>query len=97
MDYEFVDPLQPWSWLSMLKAMQLETKERIVGDGITGISCKPIHGAYDHKRRHAANVLGRPFRTDAPVPVWDFVVTRKDGTAVRFHPNQTQTKIAIAA
>ena len=95
MDYELKYPLQPWSWRGMLNGMAVPTLERIVGDGITGICCMPIRGSYDHKRRHAAKQLGRPYADAAPVPIWDFVVTRTDGTAVRFHTNQTDNKVSI--
>ncbi len=53
-------------------------------------------GSYDHKRRHAARVGRRPYVSNAPVPVWDFVVDRTDGTRVRFHPDQTRRTISIA-
>ena len=84
MDYELTEPLQPWSWRGMLNSMREETLERVVGPGITGICCKPIHGSYDHARRHAATQLGVEYAQDSPVPIWDSVVTRADGTAVRF-------------
>ena len=94
-DYSLVLPFQPWSWRAMLNGMDDATLERIVGEGIVGIACKPIHHHYDHKRQHAARTLGRPFPAEAPVPVWDFVVTRADRTAVRFHPNLKSKKIEI--
>ena len=95
MDYELTDHLQPWSWRSMLKGMQRPTMERIVGEGIVDIGVEAIDGSYDHKRRHAARQLGKPFADQAPVPVWDFVVTRVDGTSVRFHTSQTTNKVDI--
>ena len=95
-DYTLGDPMQPWSWLSMLKGMQPETRERIVGPGITDICCMPIEGSYDHKRQHAARNNGKPFHPDMPVPIWDFVVLRMDGTEVRFHTSQTSKRVEIA-
>ena len=97
-DYELGEPLQPWSWRRMLNGMSDTTLTRVVGPGITNICCMPIPNSYDHKRRHAALQPGtkqEPFPKDAPVPIWDFVVWRSDGTAVRLHPSQTQKKIAI--
>ena len=59
----------------------------MVGPGIIGICCKPIHGSYDQARRHAAKELKIEYAADAPVPISDFVVFRADGTAVRCHPS----------
>ena len=95
MDYSLVDPEQPWSWRRMLNAFGDDTLQKIVGDGITNISCKPIPGSYDHKRRHAAKVLGKAYPEDSPVPVWDFEVERVDGTRVWFHTSQTNKKVEI--
>ena len=96
MRYEQREPEQPWSWRRVLNGMRPETLERVVGPGIIGICCKPIHGSYDQARRHAAKVLKIEYAADAPVPLLDFVVFRADGTAVRFHPSQTTTKINIS-
>ena len=82
MDYTLGDPMQPWSWLSMLKGMQSQTRERIVGPDITDIFCMPIEGTYEHKK------VPVPFGEKVPVPLWDFVVTRVDRTAVRFRTSQ---------
>ena len=95
MRYELTEPEQPWPWRRMLNGMRPETLERVVGPGIIGICCKPIHGSYDQARRHAAKVLKIEYAADAPVPLLDFVVFRADGTAVRFHPSQTTTKINL--
>ena len=81
----------------MLAAMDDDTLGRIVGPGITHISCMAIEGSYDHKRHHAARHAGRPHPPEAPVPVWDFVVQRADGSWLRFHPEQTKRKVAVAA
>ena len=106
--FELVDPEQPWSWRGMLNCFDDETLRRLVGPGITGICCMPLPGTYDHARLHAAVALGEVFddfreeapyegeRRKAPVPVWDFVVTRKDGTRIRFHPQLKNKKIGMA-
>ena len=60
MGYELGEPTQPWSWRGMLNGMHEETLDRIVGNGIIGICCKPIEGSYDHKRRNAAREVGHP-------------------------------------
>ena len=48
--------------------------------------------SYDHKRHHAAKENGEPI-TDRTLPVWDFVIVREDGTAIRLHPQWSTTKI----
>ena len=95
MDYVLDPTLQPWSWRRMLNGLQSPILERVVGPGITGFSCKPIEGSYDHKRRPAARMLGHTLHD--PAPIWDFVVTRADGTAFRLHPSQTSNKVEIIA
>ena len=67
---------------------------RIVGKGITRICVAPFKDSYDHKRDHAAQEAESP--DQRKVPVWDFVVERVDGTAVRFHPSATSNKVSIA-
>ena len=80
----------------MLAGFTDATLERIVGPGVRRIVCMSITGSYDHKRHHAARLANRQYPPDAPVPVWDFVVERTDGTRVRFHPGQTKRKVEIA-
>ena len=96
MEYELQQPRQPWSWRRMLAGFNDATLERIVGPGVRRIVCMPITGSYDHKRHHAARQANRQYPPDAPVPVWDFVVERTDGTRVRFHVGQTKRKVEIA-
>ena len=84
--YWLVPPLQWWSWKKMLNGMTEETLERIVGDGIIGITCQPIPNTSDGKRLRAARKQNVEFPEAAPVPVWDFVVCRGDGSRVRFRP-----------
>ena len=90
MYYTLGAPMQPWSVLSMLKIMQSQTRERIAGPGITDIFCMPIEGTYEHKK------VPVPFCEKVPVPLWDFVVTRVDRTALRFRTSQIRNKIEIA-
>ena len=96
MEYELQQPGQPWSWRRMLAGFNDATLERIVGPGVRRIVCMSITGSYDHKRHHAARLANRQYPPDAPVPVWDFVVERTDGTRVRFHAGQTKRKVEIA-
>jgi len=34
---------------------------------------------------------------DAPVPVWDFVVTQVDGNTIRFHPSLNTKRLEIVS
>ena len=104
MEYSFApNATQPWSWRQMLAALDPSCMAAIVGTeeqgGIVSVTCEPLWDAYDSKRHHAAKKAKppRPYPKDAPVPVWDFVVTRLDGSAVRFHTSQTHNKVEIAA
>ena len=102
MSYRFVPKaIQPWSWREMLAGLRPDAMAAIVGTeeqgGVVSVTCEPLKDSYDHKRHHAAKEAGRPYPADAPVPVWDFVVTRFDGSAVRFHTSQTKNKVEIAS
>ena len=104
MEYSFVPKAtQPWSWREMLAGLRPDAMAAIVGTeeqgGIVSVTCEPLWDAYDSKRHHAAKKAKppRPYPKDAPVLVWDFVVTRLDGSAVRFHTSQTHNKVEIAS
>ena len=96
MEYELQQLKQSWSWRCMLAGFTDDTFKRIVGPGVRRIVCMPITGSYDHKRHHAARLANIQYPRAAPVPVWDFVVERTDGTRVRFHVNQTKRRVEIA-
>ena len=102
MSYAFAPgQLQPWSWRQMLASFNETTKRQILGfdggDGLVSITCEPLPKSYDHKRHHAARLAGDPFPQDAEVPIWDFVVRRANGMAIRFHPQLTNKKVEIAS
>lgn len=88
---------QPWSWLAMIKGFKEELQLRIVGEGLANIRCMPIAGTYDHKRHKAKVDSGQSYPADAPVPIWDFVVTQCDGKKVRFHPNLKCGQVTISS
>ena len=101
MEYTFVpNETQPRSRRQTLASFKEEHRRQILGhdddDGVVSIACCAMVGSYDHKRHHAAKQAGRPFEQGAMVPIWDFVVTRKSGVSVRFHPQQTNKKVEIA-
>ena len=85
---------QPWSWLLMIKGFGPDVQTRIVGNGLVSIKLMPIPNTYDHKRAKAQADNRTPYEVDN-VPIWDFVVLRRDGTQVRFHPNLKGGKVTI--
>ena len=63
------------------------------GGSLGIVSCKIAKSeVYDHKRHYAHNAAGQ--EDDDMLFVWDFVLTRDDGTCVCLHPSwSTPTKI----
>ena len=57
----------------------------------------PIPNSYDHKRHHAANEVGNPYPAEAPVPIWDFVITQQGGRQLRIHPSLKKGTVEISA
>ena len=53
--------------------------------GVTGCSFATRPGSYDHKRSAViADATEAPAKIK--LPIWDFVVHRADGSAIRLHP-----------
>ena len=97
MEYSFDKTiLQPWSWQLMILGFSPDLQDRMIGPGLAQICCKPFEGSYDHKRHHAAREAKRPYPADAPVPIWDFCITRVDGEMIRFHPSLKGGKVQIS-
>ena len=95
--YTLKEPKSPWSWKQMLNYLDDATLDYIVGNGIIGITCQPIPDTTDEKRCRAWRKQGKEISPDAEVPIWDFVVTRKDTSRVCFHPNLKNKGIQAAA
>ena len=98
--YRFITGLQqPWSWREMIAGMSPHAQDAVLGAnprlGVARIVCAPLIGSYDHKRWHVARQFGRPYDDNAPVPVWDWFVTRTDGTTVRFHTTHGSKKVEV--
>ena len=60
--------------------------------GVVRCLLMPRPNSYDHKRHHALRLANTPVE-DRRLQVWDFVIIRKDGTAIRLHPQWSTTKI----
>ena len=94
--YRLFEPKVPWSWKMMLNGMDDETLGTLAGEtGIASITCQPIPNTDDGKRVKASRKQGVEMDVLGRVPIWDFVVTRSDGTRVRFHPKPTNRDISI--
>ena len=85
-----------WSWFEMVAQLNADSMAFVVnGDdgrscGLVSCSFAPRPNSYDHKRHNQLRLAGKP-KKDAKLRVWDFVLTRADGSAVRLHP-QWSTK-----
>ena len=87
-----------WCWMDMLSQLGDDSLHIVCNGhqnrsgGVVRCLLMPRPNSYDHKRHHAAKANGEPV-TDRRFPVWDFVIAREDGTAIRLHPQWTTTKI----
>ena len=78
----------------MLASLADDVLRQVVGGGVVTIPCEPWPDSYDHKRHHA-HKEGQGPALDGQAPIWDFVVTQRNGTRVRFHPQQTTSKVKV--
>ena len=60
--------------------------------GLIGCYFAPRPNSYDHKRHRKLKDEGTPL-LDVRLPIWDFVIERKDGTAVRLHPQRSTVNV----
>ena len=102
MSYKFEEgSAQPWSWRQMLASFDVATRTQIIGvgedTGVAKICVCAIKGSCGHKRRFAALQAGEPYADNVPVPIWDFIVERADGSEVRFHTQQTSKKVEVCS
>ena len=89
MDYDFDENLcHGWSWFEMVAQLDAESMAFVV-NGADGRSCGLVScsfalrpNSHHHKRHHQLQVR-----------VWDFVLTRVDGSAVRLHPQWSTTAV----
>jgi hypothetical protein len=94
-EYSFdpTTPGVPWVWQEMVAQMDDASMEFVVtGEGDHRsrglVSCKLVQfDKYDHKRAHKDP-------TTRPMPrIWNFVLTREDGSTVCLHPTYSSTNI----
>ena len=103
MDWSFDETkLGQWSWLEMVAQLDDESmKVAVEGEqgrsrGLIGCELLPRPGSYDHKRHHQLKMAGRPERSKQ-LSVWDFVLRRDDGSALRLHPQWGTPKVETYA
>ena len=98
MEYDFDENRSHgWSWFEMVAQLDAESMAFVV-NGADGRSCGPVScsfavrpNSYDHKRHHQLRLAGTPKKDKRRV--WDFVLTRGDGSAVRLHPQWSKTAV----
>ena len=102
MSYEFdEDDMREWSWLELVAQLDEESLKYVVEDGddsrgLIGCEFKQRPGSYDHKSHNEKKAAGRP-QKDVQLLVWDFVLMRSDGSALRLHPQWNTTKVETYA
>jgi hypothetical protein len=92
MDFSFDDSRKvAWGWWELVAQMDEASIARVC-EGKSGRSCGLLScsletrpGSYDHKRHHALKQLGYD-QPEYKLPIWDFVILREDGSAIRLHP-----------
>ena len=103
MDYDFHETRsRAWHWFELVSQLTDESMAFVVdgpdhrSGGVTGCYFAPRPKSYDHKRHHQLKEAGFPFQ-DAKLRVWDFVIQRADGSAVRLHPQWSNTTVETYA
>ena len=92
----FLEETVPWSWVSMVAALRDEDLYFVVTGGGHSrglVSCEfsPRPNSYDAASSRALRDQG--LDVNVKLPVWDFLVTRDDGSTIRLHPEFTTTKM----
>ena len=89
---------EAWFWKQFLLALRPGDFKATVGLGIVGISAFATPGSYDHHRHHAQR---KHDQTQIPAgvraPIWDFKVTRADGSEVLLHPRWRGNKLSMVS
>ena len=100
MAWTFSDERRQWSWHELIAQLTDDGISQVVNGpqghsgGVVGCSLALRPGSYDHKRHHMLRQTGN--HADVPkLPIWDFVVHRGDGTAMRLRPQWSTRKVEI--
>ena len=71
----------------------LGTDVRGIRRGLTNCWVEARPNSYDHKRHFMYRKYG--YQSSGRLPIWDFVITRTDGTKIRLHPVWKGTTIEV--
>ena len=80
----------------MIAQMTEESRAKVVKGpqgrscGVVGCSFAVRPNSYDHSRHNMLNDTSTP--SSVKLPIWDFVVHRADGTAIRLHPEWSKPR-----
>ena len=88
---------QPWSWKQFLLGLKSGDFQAAVGSGIVGLAAFATPNSYDHNRHHAQKKHGFEEIPDGVrAPIWDFKITRSDGSEVLLHPRWRGNQVGLA-
>ena len=96
MAWKWKDETRMWSWHEMIAQMTEESRATVVNGpqgrscGVVGCSFAVRPNSYDHGRSHMLKETSRA--PSVKLPIWDFVVHRADGTAIRLHPEWSKPR-----
>ena len=99
MDFHITNTDIWYNWHALVAQLDGDSMKYVVegpegrSDGLQSCWFEPRPNSYDHKRHHMMRAVGRHPPHVPKLPVWDFVMYRSDGTAVRLHPNYSNVKI----
>jgi hypothetical protein len=88
---------QPWSWKQFFLGLKSGDFQAAVGSGIVGLAAFATADSYDHNRHHAQRKHDlKEIQNTVRAAIWDFKVTRADGSEVLLHPQWRGTKVGMA-
>ena len=71
----------------------LGTDVRGIRRGLTSCWVEPRPNSYDHKRHYMYKKYS--YQSSGRLPIWNFVITRTDGTKIRLHPSFKKTNTEV--
>ena len=89
-----VEPV-PWDWKEFVAQLRDNDIITLVGQSpLVRCELAVRPNSYDHLRQQLVSDQQRTFDPNVKLPVWDFVLHRQDGSAVRLHPQRTHTDVS---
>ena len=87
-----------WYWQEMIAQLDAESMKIVVegekgkSHGLIGCSIMSRPSSYDHTRAVEGNAVAAENR-EQTMRVWDFIITRFDGTKIRLHPQRNEASV----